>query len=159
MGSRLFPLLFLCFLFIPFCLQSQNILKSLESRKAGEGTVTIHQDSRISALIGGGSASSSFSVSNETGESKVLKTSGYRVQVYAGNNSRKAREEAISRASQVKEYFPELSVYTHFSSPRWLCRVGDFKSIEEADSMMRRLKATNVFKEVSIVKEIINIPL
>lgn len=156
MRSRLFPLLFLCFLFVPFCLQSQNILKSLESRKAGEGTVTVYQDSRISALIGGGASSS---VSNETGESKALKTPGYRVQVYAGNNSRKAREEAIARALQVKEYFPELSVYTHFSSPRWLCRVGDFKSIEEADAMMRKLKATNVFKEVSIVKEIINIPL
>ena len=43
--------------------------------------------------------------------------------------------------------------------PRWLCRVGDFRSIEEADAMMRRLKATGVFKEVSIVRDQINIPL
>jgi outer membrane protein assembly factor BamA len=40
-----------------------------------------------------------------------------------------------------------------------LCRVGDFRSIEEADAAMRRLKATGVFKEVSIVREQINIPL
>ena len=61
--------------------------------------------------------------------------------------------------SRIKEYFPELSVYTSFHSPRWLCRVGDFRSIEEADAMMRQLRATGVFKEVSIVKEQINIPL
>ena len=64
-----------------------------------------------------------------------------------------------SVGSRIKEYFPELSVYTSFNSPRWLCRVGDFRSIEEADAMMRQLRATGVFKEVSIVKEQINIPL
>ena len=52
-----------------------------------------------------------------------------------------------------------VSVYTSFISPRWLCRVGDFRSIEEADAMMRRLKATGMFKEVSIVRDQINIPL
>ena len=60
---------------------------------------------------------------------------------------------------QVKEHFPELTVYTSFNPPRWLCRAGDFRSIEEADAMMRQLRATGVFKEVSIVKEQINIPL
>ena len=59
----------------------------------------------------------------------------------------------------MKEFFPGLAVYAHFASPRWLCRVGDYKSIEEADAMMRQLKATEVFKEVSIVKDIINIQL
>ncbi|WP_410520200.1 SPOR domain-containing protein, partial [Bacteroides sp. RTP31139st1_H2_RTP31139_211217] len=49
----------------------------------------------------------------------------------------------------------ESQVFT----PRWLCRAGDFRSIEEADAMMRQLRATGVFKEVSIVKEQINIPL
>lgn len=39
-----------------------------------------------------------------------------------------------------------MTVYTSFNPPRWLCRVGDFRSIEEADAMMRRLKATGVFK-------------
>jgi homoserine O-acetyltransferase len=55
--------------------------------------------------------------------------------------------------------FPELTIYTSFNPPRWLCRVGDFRSIEEADAMMRRLKATGMFKEVSIVRDQINIPL
>ena len=40
------------------------------------------------------------------------------------------KNDADRVASRVKEYFPELSVYTSFISPRWLCRVGDFRSIE-----------------------------
>ena len=62
-------------------------------------------------------------------------------------------------AAQIKEYFPDLTVYTSFNPPRWLCRAGDFRSIEEADAMMRKLRATGVFKEVSIVREHINIYL
>ena len=92
-------------------------------------------------------------------ENRVLKSQGFRVQVYAGNNTSRAKNEAHAVGSRIKEYFPELSVYTSFNSPRWLCRVGDFRSIEEADAMMRQLRATGVFKEVSIVKEQINIPL
>ena len=118
----------------------------------GQGKVTIHQDARIEALIG------QEYIPNGT-ENRVLKSQGFRVQVYAGNNTSRAKNEAHAVGSRIKEYFPELSVYTSFNSPRWLCRVGDFRSIEEADAMMRQLRATGVFKEVSIVKEQINIPL
>lgn len=89
----------------------------------------------------------------------MIKSSGYRIQAYAGNNTRQAKNEAYAVATRIKEYFPELTVYTSFNPPRWLCRAGDFRSIEEADAMMRQLRATGVFKEVSIVKEQINIPL
>ena len=89
----------------------------------------------------------------------MLKARGYRVQVYAGNNSRIARQEANEVAELLKPEFPELPVYAFFQPPRWLCRVGDYRSIEEADASMRRLKATGKFKEVSIVREQINIPL
>ena len=119
----------------------------------GEGTVTIHQDAKISALLGVGY------VKSEGAEPKVLKARGYRVQVYAGNNSRIARTEANEVADKIKSEFPEMSVYAYFQPPRWLCRVGDYRSIEEADAAMRRLKATGKFKEVSIVREQINIPI
>lgn len=131
--------------------QAQNIVKSLERTVPGQGKVTIHQDAHIEAMIG--------MERSAVGEQKVLKTSGFRIQAFAGNNTRQAKNEAYSVASRVKEYFPELAIYTTFTPPRWLCRVGDFRSIEEADAMMRRMKATGVFKEVSIVKDKINIPL
>lgn len=138
--------------FAAFASAQNNIVKSLERNVPGQGKVTIHQDARIEALIG----QQYIPTGTEKG---VLKSQGYRVQVYAGNNTSRAKNEAQAVGGRIKEYFPELSVYTSFHSPRWLCRVGDFRSIEEADAMMRQLRATGVFKEVSIVKEQINIPL
>ena len=132
----------------------KNIVEDLQTSRVGQGTVTIHQDAKISALLG-----ATYVKSADEGEPKVLKARGYRVQVYAGNNSRIARQEANEVAEQIKQEFPELPVYAFFQPPRWLCRVGDYRSIEEADASMRRLKATGKFKEVSIVREQINIPL
>ena len=131
-----------------------NIVDELQKERVGQGTVTVHQDAAISALLG----SVYVKDVNET-EPKVLKSRGYRVQVYAGNNSRVARQEANDMAELIKTEFPELPVYAFFQPPRWLCRVGDYRSIEEADASMRRLRATGKFKEVSIVREQINIPL
>ena len=149
--KKLGLLLVACFAFATISVAQNNIVKSLERNVPGQGKVTIHQDPRIEALIG--------MERPATGEQKVIKTSGFRIQAYAGNNTRQAKNDAYHVASRVKEYFPELTVYTSFNPPRWLCRVGDFRSIEEADAMMRRLKSTGVFKEVSIVRDQINIPL
>lgn len=150
--KKLGLLLVACFAFATISVAQNNIVKSLERNVPGQGKVTIHQDARIEALIG------EEYVPTGT-NNRVLKSQGYRVQVYAGNNTSRAKNEAHTMGSRIKEYFPELSVYTSFHSPRWLCRVGDFRSIEEADAMMRQLRATGIFKEVSIVKEQINIHL
>ena len=140
---------------LPVWAQQRNIVDELQKNDvAGQGVITIHQDAKIAALLG-----SVYTKVEGNEEPKVLKARGYRVQLYAGNNSRIARTEANEVAELVKKEFPELSVYAFFLPPRWLCRVGDYRSIEEADAAMRRLKATGKFKEVSIVREQINIPL
>ena len=147
-------LLLICFFFGISASAQTNLVGELQKERAGQGTVTIHQDAAISALLG-----NVYVKSEDEAEPKVLKARGYRVQVYAGNNSRIARQEANDMAEQIKVEFPELPVYAFFQPPRWLCRVGDYQSIEEADAAMRRLKSTGKFKEVSIVREQINIPL
>lgn len=141
----------LLFVFTGVGVQAQNIIRSLERAVPGQGKVTIHQDPRVEALVG--------VERSAVGEQKVIKTSGFRIQAYAGNNTREAKNQAHNVASRIKVTFPELAVYTSFNPPRWLCRVGDFRSIEEADAMMRKLKAVGGFKEVSIVKDQISIPL
>lgn len=151
--KKLGLLLVTCMVLATTAVAQNNILKDLERDVPGEGKVTVHQDARIAALIGSGY------VPVGTEDQRVIKGSGYRIQVYAGNNTRQAKNEAYNVASRIKEYFPELAVYTSFNPPRWLCRAGDFRSIEEADSVMRQLRATGVFKEVSIVREQININL
>ena len=132
-----------------------TIVESLQTDRVGEGKVTVHQDAQITALLGVRYVRDGQS----TEAQRTLKSRGYRVQVYAGNNSRKARNEAAAVSEKVKEEFPDMPVYTFFQPPRWLCRVGDFKSIEEAHVAMRQLKATGVFKEVAIVREQIIIPI
>ncbi len=151
--KKLGLLLVASFAIVTLSMAQSNIVKNLERNVPGQGKVTIHQDPRIEELIG------SEYIPTGSEDRKVIKSSGYRIQVYAGNNTRQAKNEAYSVASNIKERFPELSVYTSFTPPRWLCRAGDFRSIEEADAMMRQLRATGVFKEVSIVKDQINIPL
>lgn len=147
-------ILFAIFITLGFSAYAQqNIVHELQKKEVGQGTVNIVQDERISALLG------VVYVKNDDEEPKVLKARGYRVQVYAGNNSRIARTEANEVADLIKKEFPEIPVYAYFQPPRWLCRVGDYRSIEEADASMRRLKATGKFKEVSIVREQINIPI
>ncbi len=134
--------------------QQKNIVGELQATQPGQGVITIVQDAKIGALLG-----TVYVKDAESSEPQMLKARGYRVQVYAGNNSRKAREEANKVAEDIKKEFPELPVYSFFQPPRWLCRVGDYRSIEEADASMRSLKATGKFKEVSIVREQINIPI
>ena len=136
-----------------FATAQENIIESLEQKVPGQGKVTVHQDARIEALIG--KAQPASVVEGQ----QVLKAAGYRVQVYAGSNTRQAKNEAHAVAASVKELFPDLLVYTFFTPPRWLCRVGDYRSIEEADAMLRRLRSSGQFKEVSIVRDQINIPL
>ena len=132
--------------------QSDIVSALIRKQKAGEGTVVLHQDARLKALL-----QAERPVSTSGTDERVAKIAGFRVQVYAGNNSRQARNEANQMSAKVREAFPELQVYTHFVNPRWLCQVGDFRSIEEADVVMRRLRETGEFKEVSIVRAQINI--
>ena len=131
-----------------------GIITNLRKDKPGQGKVRIFQDPVIETLL-----QSTKIETLEAGEQKVIKTSGYRIQIYAGNNTRTARNKATEMGEEVSKLFPELDVYNSFLSPRWICRVGDFRSIEEADAMLRKLRATNKFKEVSIVREMILIPI
>lgn len=132
----------------------KDIVADLTSNKPGQGKVRVFQDPRIEALL-----KSSTAEVVQTGDKSVIRANGYRIQVYAGNNTREARNHAVEIGQKVSELFPDLSVYTSFVSPRWICRVGDFRSIEEADAVLRELRSTNKFREVSIVRELIQIPL
>lgn len=144
--------LVLLFGFLPACAQ-KTIFDNLDKQEVGQGTVVVYQDSRLKALVGN---VRSYAEMQGTQKS-ALKVQGFRVQVYAGNNSQQARTEANNMAKRVKDVFPEWDVYAQFISPRWVCRVGDFRSIEEADAVMRQLKATGDFKELAIVRSVIKL--
>ena len=81
----------------------------------------------------------------------TYKAVGYRVQAFAGGNSRADRQKAERIKSSIKSYYPNVPVYVHFFSPRWICRVGNYRTYEEAHQMMVNLKNMG-FNECTIVK-------
>lgn len=85
------------------------------------------------------------------------KTDGYRVQAYAGGNTKKDKTTAESMGSKIKQLLPDQPVYVHFNSPRWICRVGNFRSYEEAHQIMVFLREQG-FKQATIVKGKITVP-
>jgi len=87
----------------------------------------------------------------ETTKKNTQKITGYRVQAFAGGNSRKDRQTAEQIRNNIKAQIPNVSVYVHFYSPRWICRVGNFRTYEEAHQMMVRLQNMG-YKQASIVK-------
>lgn len=79
------------------------------------------------------------------------KVMGYRVQAFAGGNSRKDRQQAEHVRNEIKSHYPNVPVYVHFYSPRWICRVGNYRTYEEAHQMLVSLRDLG-FNQATIVK-------
>lgn len=82
---------------------------------------------------------------------KGYKVNGYRVQVYAGGNSRNDRIKAQKIGDEVKNLFPGTPVYVHFYSPRWICRIGNYRTYEEAHEVLSRVKSLG-YESAIVVK-------
>lgn len=90
-----------------------------------------------------------------TGKRVRRKMPGYRIQVYTGGNDRASKEAAKQMKARIQKICPELSVYASFQSPRWIVRVGDFTSRQEAQPYVKRLRRARVSTEARIVSTII----
>ena len=81
----------------------------------------------------------------------AYKVNGYRVQIYAGGNTRKDRQKAEQIGNAIKSLFPTEPVYVHFYSPRWICRIGNYRTYEEAHAILNAVKEAG-YNQASIVK-------
>ncbi len=168
---------------------AQTFTQRIQKAAAGQGKVTIHQDSVIDQLVNNAmlgvktgtpaksqvakpthtsqpsSASQTSSIS-QTSQSTLApdtvdtskklirngyKITGYRVQAFAGGNSRADRIKAEQTGDHIKAQFADVPVYVHFYSPRWICRVGNFRTYEEAHQMLVSLRKLG-YTEATIVK-------
>lgn len=82
---------------------------------------------------------------------------GYRVQVYADNNPRTAKGEARVRERAIGRRFP-YTTYVAYASPYWRLRVGDFRTLPEAEKAAAEIKRAfpGYAREVRIVRDRIN---
>lgn len=79
------------------------------------------------------------------------KVTGYRVQAFAGGNTRADKTKAQQAGNDIKMRFPDQPIYVHFYSPRWICRVGNYRSLSEAQHMLNAIKGMG-YKAAVIVK-------
>ena len=84
-----------------------------------------------------------FDASNQSSESNknARATSvGYRVEVFADNNARTAKSQALARRRNISARLPQYDTYMVFESPYWRVRVGDFKSKSEAEHALAEIR-------------------
>lgn len=96
----------------------------------------------------------------DSGRKKIMKgykVNGYRVQVYAGGNSRDSKIKAERTGKEINSLFPGTPVYVHFYSPRWICRMGNYRTYEEAAEILRAVKKLG-YSSAIIVKGKITVP-
>lgn len=147
--------------------------EQLQQSKAGEGKVTITQDKSIDQLVNtpttsapSRSVSPSQTVTTPTPNydmtpdttsldprKKVMKgqkANGFRVQVFAGGNSRNDRLRAERTGEEMKTLFPYEPVYVHFYSPRWVCRIGNYRTYEEAHEVLNKVKQLGYMSAVIV---------
>ena len=79
------------------------------------------------------------------------KVTGFRVQAFAGGNTREDKRKAEEARDKIKRAYPSEPVYVHFYSPRWICRVGNYRTQEEANRMLRNIRNLG-YRQAVVVK-------
>ena len=138
-------------------MSAQNFTDHLKSKVAGQGTVTVHQDSIIDDMVNG---KKQFIPEKKDDKrdlpgiqrGKKTRARGYRIQVYWGGSTTTDEANARRAGARVTTVFPELQAYTTFGSPNWRCRVGDFATREEAYEYLDKLRDAHLSQGAIIVK-------
>jgi len=125
-----------------------NIFEALSTTDSNtQATVKIHQDKRVEQLLA--------NKKHLTNSQDQTTSNGYRVQVFSSNVQRTAKNEAFKIERQIRETFPDQTVYVNYSSPFWKVRVGDF--ISQSQAQILRHKLIDAFptmrSEIYIVRE------
>lgn len=94
---------------------SSSYLKSGGDVRIEEGSVVIHQDERIAALM-------------DTLQNAEVPLPGYRIQVSFGR-----KEEVNSIRTDFLQSYPEMGAYISWLQPNFRLRVGDFRTRLDAE--------------------------
>jgi len=86
------------------------------------------------------------------------RVAGYRVQVFSDNNQRTAKGEARSKEKLMRESFPDYGTYVVYNSPFWRLKVGDFRTMHEAEAAADEIKSRfpSFAREVRVVRDRVN---
>jgi hypothetical protein len=137
--------------------QPEGIIKKINRLEHGKGSVMIIQDDKITEKLGKPEIKSGLQA--QSSEDHFIKVSGWRIQVFSGNNQRISKNEAFTKETDIKSVFPELSTYVKYNAPFWRLRVGDFQTFQDAQNKLVELRHLfpDFGREMSIVKEKIQV--
>lgn len=131
-------------LLLVFCVLFSGIAKAqyaggdICNHLISTGRVSLIQDSRLTELLG--SRPKTYYANPEQEKANVKKAKGFRIRVFSGNQQSKSKTRAYSIQSEMNASMPELPTYVTFKTPNWRLMVGDYRTSEEANSMLRQLK-------------------
>ncbi|MBO4754334.1 MAG: SPOR domain-containing protein [Bacteroidales bacterium] len=152
MKKTLFLLYFISSLAVAFGQESQDICTYLQET----GRVSIIQDSRLAELVGN---QPQAYYANGSRSGNTNNTIGYRIRVFSGNQQTTSKNRCYSIQAYINQEMPDLPTYVAFKTPNWRVSVGDFRTSEEASSMLAQLRKAfpGYAKDMFIVKEKINL--
>ena len=115
----------------------------------------LKEEARREAMKQRDEYSSTATTSSRGSVKKVMRggrrIDGYMVQVWSGGNTREDKMKAEQVGQEMKSQMPTLPVYVHFYSPRWACRIGNFKKQDEATALVKKLKKLG-YRSACVVK-------
>ena len=136
-----------------------NPIEMIMSESEGNIIIDIPESLLPSILQNVGVSKSSNPSPRKTNtlKSGVNRLNGYRVQVFMdGRNQSTLESRAKARGNLILSKFPKYrgQIYTYSNSPNWYCRVGNFKTSEEAKNALSELKKAfpNYSGEMRVVK-------
>lgn len=147
--------------------QEEKYTDQLGRKNAAGGVVIVYQDEEIEELVNGkfvpaAVRDSLARVAREEARKKEktdgphTKVNGFRVQIFMAGNTAKDKATIRNWARKFKTYFPDVNAYVTFNAPHWVCAAGDFRSREEANELLRQVRAIGQFKGACIVRSKVN---
>lgn len=139
---------------------SKSILEELNTARRGQGSVIVYEDEAIKGILAKPNSANLPVYTSEDGTSQYVKMRGFKIQVFSGNNQRKSKDEAYSKQKLINDSFEDMETVVYFRSPRWILRVGNFRTREEADVMLKQItkQFPSFGKEMYIVSDTVKIP-
>lgn len=118
------------------------------------GRVQLLQDGRLTDLIGT-QPKSYYAGPTKTNSQGVVTGIGYRIRVFSGNQQNTSKNRAYAIQKEMSELMPDLKTYVVFKTPNWRLLVGNYRTSEEANAMLRELRREfpAYGKEMFVVKE------
>ena len=131
-----------------------SILFAFKAFAQQKGEVIVVKDPLIDSLIAKRLVlNKAKPTANNPTSATVVSSMGYRVQIYYGAD----RREVFSQQAQFKSSYPKLNTYITYKEPNYYLRVGDYRTLLEAQKFMEELRPQ--YPTLFIFKEKINAPI